>query len=112
MTEQLRDFAMQIRAGRQCPASVLIVNYNGSSLLSDCLKSLTACTGEKREIVVVENGSTDDSVGVLARFPRVKVVHSGRNLGFAGGNNLGLRECQGDYVLLLNNDTIVTPGFL
>src|SRR5262249_30516999 len=68
--------------------------------------------GSEQEIIVVDNGSTDDSVDVLTRFPAVKVVRSAKNLGFAGGNNLGLTDCHGRYVLLLNNDTIVTPGFL
>jgi GT2 family glycosyltransferase len=92
--------------------SVLIVNYNGAGWLSDCLDSLGRVTYRPREVVVVDNGSRDGSLAVLAAHPEVRVVCSDTNLGFAGGNNLGLRHCMGDLILLLNNDTRVTPGFL
>ena len=92
--------------------SILIVNYNGASLLRDCLGSLAAVTYARREVLLVDNGSTDDSLKVVTAFPGVKVIRSDRNLGFAGGNNLGLPHCVGDYVLLLNSDTIVRPDFL
>jgi GT2 family glycosyltransferase len=92
--------------------SVLIVNYNGARWLRDCLESLASVTYPTREVVVVDNGSEDDSLEVLRGYPWVRVVKSERNLGFAGGNNLGLRHCQGALVLLLNNDTVVTAGFL
>lgn len=92
--------------------SILIVNYNGERFVGDCLESLAKTAGPVREVVVVENGSTDNSRAVLARYPWVHTVRSERNLGFAGGNNLGLRHCSGEYVLLLNNDTIVPPDFL
>jgi GT2 family glycosyltransferase len=111
MTEQFESHAADHPVVRPRQVSVLIVNYNGSKLLSDCLKSLKVSIIE-RKIVVVDNGSTDESVEVLKQFPEVNVVRSGKNLGFAGGNNLGLKDCHGDYVLLLNNDTIVTSGFL
>ena len=77
-----------------------------------CLNSVAGVSWKNREVIVVENGSTDNSLEVLGEFPWVTVVRSPSNLGFAGGNNLGLRHCSGDYVLLLNNDTIVTPNFL
>ena len=92
--------------------SIVIVNYNGAALLSDCLNSLASLSVRYREVIVVDNGSSDGSCQVLAGYPWVNVVRSESNLGFAGGNNLGLRHCSGDYVLLLNNDTIVTPNFL
>jgi len=92
--------------------SVLIVNYNGAPWLRDCLESLAAVTYANREVVVVDNGSGDDSLEVLSEYDWVVTVKSERNLGFAGGNNLGYRHCKGQFVLLLNNDTVVTPGFL
>jgi GT2 family glycosyltransferase len=92
--------------------SVLIVNFNGERWLRDCLQSLASVTYPNREVVVVDNGSEDQSREVLSDYHWVRVVKSERNLGFAGGNNLGLRHCKGRFVLLLNNDTIVTPGFL
>src|SRR5579859_7798728 len=93
-------------------ASVLVVNYNGARFLPGCLDSLLASKAPYREVIVVDNASTDGSLLVLERYPWVKVVKSSSNVGFAGGNNLGLRHCLGEYVLLLNNDTVVPAGFL
>lgn len=90
--------------------SIIIVNYNGAALLPGCLSSIAASVAPSSEIVVVDNGSSDESVRILAGYSWVKVVQSKQNLGFAGGNNLGLASCSGEYVLLLNNDTLVTPG--
>jgi len=98
--------------GRPPLVSILIANFNGARLLPDCLKSLEAVSYKNREVVVIDNGSTDDSLKILAKYPWVKVVRSDINLGFAGGNNLGLRACSGDLILLLNNDTIVSRDFL
>lgn len=92
--------------------SILIVNYNGQDLLRGCLESLANETYRPREVVVVDNASTDNSLAVLQEFPWVKVIHSQQNLGFAGGNNLGLLHCSGEFILLLNNDTVAQPGFL
>lgn len=99
-------------AGDPPRVSVIIVNFNGARLLPACLDSLAASTCPNREVIVVDNASSDDSLQVLERYPWVKVVRCERNLGFAGGNNAGLKHCTGDYVLLLNNDTIVDPGFI
>jgi GT2 family glycosyltransferase len=99
--------------GKEPPrVSILIVNFNGAAYLRACLDSLRAVTWSNREVVVVDNGSSDDSLEVLARYPEAAVVRSQANLGFAGGNNLGLRHCSGEYILLLNNDTVVPPDFL
>jgi GT2 family glycosyltransferase len=66
--------------------------------------------------VIVDNASEDETAmwlqDVARHYPNVKVVLSHENLGFSGGNNLGVRECRGDYIILLNNDTVVTPGWL
>lgn len=92
--------------------SVLIVNYNGEKLLPACLNSVVSAVGDFADVVVVDNGSCDKSIEILNRFGGIRVVRNNENLGFAGGNNTGLAACSGDYVLLLNNDTIVPPGFL
>jgi GT2 family glycosyltransferase len=92
--------------------SILIVNYNGAEVLRDCLTSLRQVTYPRFEVVVVENGSNDDSGEVLRQHPSVRVLQSDHNRGFAGGNNFGLPACNGEFVLLLNSDTIVTPDFL
>lgn len=79
----------------------------------DCLKSLNSVTYPNYEIILVDNNSQDGSVEAIGKkYPKVKMVQSSENLGFAGGNNLGLKKTDGDYVLLLNNDTKVTESFL
>jgi GT2 family glycosyltransferase len=92
--------------------SILIVNFNGAAVLPDCLASLRQINYPDFEVVVVDNASTDGSKKNLAENPDVRVLPSDFNRGFAGGNNFGLPECRGKFVLLLNSDTIVTPGFL
>lgn len=92
--------------------SILVVNYNGEAFLEACLDSLRHIDYPNFEVVVVDNASTDRSWQVLERFHEVRRVRSDRNRGFAGGNNFGLRHCTGDLILLLNSDTVVTPGFL
>ena len=92
--------------------SILLVNYNGAALLPNCLSSLRKVRHPSHELVVVDNASQDNSLEVLRRFPEVRVITSPENLGFAGGNNLGLPHCQGRLILLLNTDTLVEPPFL
>jgi GT2 family glycosyltransferase len=93
--------------------SVITVNYNGKRWLKDCLSSLSKQTYKNYEIILVDNGSTDGSAAyVKSNFPKVKVIRNKENSGFAGGNNLGYQNSDGDYILLLNNDTKVNPDFL
>jgi len=89
--------------------SVVIVNWNGAHLLGPCLDSLRAhCAGASYEVIVVDNGSTDESRALLAsRYPWVQSCLLPDNLGFAGGNNHGIRLARGRHVLLLNNDTLL-----
>jgi GT2 family glycosyltransferase len=96
--------------------SFLVLNWNGEEIISHCLdaatKALNPFAGDA-EIVVVDNGSTDNSPSLIEReFPEVKLFRLERNLGFSEGNNWGARKCQGDVIILLNNDAIVQPGFL
>jgi GT2 family glycosyltransferase len=94
--------------------SVIIVNFNGLSVLKPCLESLLKSDYPNYEIIVVDNGSADQSVKYLEKvsFKNVKVITSETNVGFAGGNNLGLSEVEGKYLLLLNNDTLVPKNLL
>lgn len=89
----------------------IVLNWNGRDVLGDCLRSLLANDYQNLQILVVDNGSNDGSVSLVSdAFPTVQVLSSPTNLGFAAGNNLGIREAlqQGiDYLLLLNNDTVV-----
>lgn len=94
--------------------SVVILNWNGKNDTLACLTSLEQA--ESPDIIVVDNGSTDDSVvEIRKRFPEVTLLETGQNLGYAGGNNAGIEYAlkQGaDLVLLLNNDTIVSRHFI
>lgn len=94
--------------------SVIVLNYNGREHLDPCFNSLaqTDYPGEM-ELIFVDNASTDPSVEHMQRYhPGVKIVTSSSNLGFVGGNNLGVRAAQGEYVVFLNNDMRVEADWL
>jgi GT2 family glycosyltransferase len=95
-------------------ATVVIVNWNGAHLLPDCLEGLRRQTGEIAfQTWVVDNDSHDDSVSLLReRYPEVRVLESGANRGFAGGNNVALREVTTPFAVLLNNDAVPEPDWL
>lgn len=94
--------------------SIVIANYNGAKLLQRCLESIRRQTFEDFEVVVVDNGSSDDSVRMLREWsdPRVRLIEETRNLGFAGGNNVAIEATEADLILLLNNDTEISDAFL
>ncbi len=92
--------------------SILVVNFNGARFLTDLFASLQKLTYPHYEVVLVDNASSDESISIINKYPWVKLVRSEKNLGFAGGNNLGLKHCFGDFVCLLNNDMVVHPEFL
>jgi len=94
--------------------SVIIVNYNVRYYLEQCLISLQkALQGIDAEVIVVDNHSRDDSVAYLsARFEQVRFIKRNHNLGFSRANNVGIRQSQGEYVLLLNPDTVVGESTL
>ena len=92
--------------------SVIIVSYNVKHFLEQCLRSVEqAAQGVKHEIIVVDNASTDGSVKYIQeRFPNITLIASDENLGFARANNLAIKKSKGEYVLLLNPDTIVAEN--
>ncbi len=95
--------------------SAIVVNYNGKRYLDDCLSSLAAqdYPRDQYEMIVVDNGSSDGSVeAIRARFPTVRLIPLSRNRGFAAANNEGFRQAKGDYLALLNNDTLVDRHWL
>jgi GT2 family glycosyltransferase len=94
--------------------SVVIVAWNAKHYLELCLESLVKAPSRRSvETLVVDNASTDGtSEMVEARFPWVKLIRSAENLGFAKGNNVAIRQCQGRYIALVNPDVIVFPGCL
>jgi GT2 family glycosyltransferase len=95
---------------------IIVLNWNGKHDTLACLESLEQLSYPNLQVLVMDNGSSDDSVAVIrACFPHRSLLEIGENLGFAGGNNVGLRyalEQGADYALLLNNDTIVALDFV
>jgi GT2 family glycosyltransferase len=94
--------------------SVVIVGWNAKHYLELCLESLAKAPQRRStEVLVVDNASTDGSVEMIeTKFPWVKLIKSSENLGFAKGNNVAIRQCQGRYIALVNPDVIVFPGCL
>jgi GT2 family glycosyltransferase len=101
---------------REPRVSIIILNWNSYDVTRDCLLSLRKLEYSNHEVVVVDNGSIDSSGERLAQeLPEIRLIRNEQNLGFAGGNNVGIRNALDrgtDYLLLLNNDTVVTPNFL
>ncbi|MCX7013394.1 MAG: glycosyltransferase family 2 protein [Candidatus Sumerlaeota bacterium] len=93
--------------------SVIIITLNGADVIDGCLRSLLANEGPRFEILVVDNGSTDSTARLVGeRFPQARLIHLPRNLGFAGGANVGIQASRGEIVVLLNDDTICAPDLL
>lgn len=86
--------------------SIISVNYKTKPYLARMLESLFAHLACEAEVFVVDNASGDDLSELQAKFPQVKFIFSEKNLGFAGGNNLAIREAKGDYILLVNPDIV------
>src|SRR3990172_1565611 len=101
----------------QPKVSIVILNWNGLDDTLECLEALRSCTYPNCETIVVDNGSAGDQVRRLRQkvASGVHIIENPENYGFAGGCNVGIRFALSrgaDYVLLLNNDTIVDPAFL
>jgi GT2 family glycosyltransferase len=94
--------------------SIIIINFNCRDDILKCLISLQSVSHELSvEIIIVDNGSTDDSCVVIEKsYPAVQVIRTGQNLGFAAGCNVGIQAATGRHVMLLNPDTEVLPGAL
>lgn len=88
--------------------SVITINYNGLKDTCELIDSLPL-EDKSIEVIVVDNASKEDEASVIeARYPAVKVIRSNKNLGFAGGNNLGIKAAQGKYLFFINNDTLIS----
>ncbi len=93
--------------------SIVIVNYNTRDLILDCLRALKRAktASDVWEVIVVDNGSTDDSSEVIREdFPQVILLTNKTNVGYTKANNQGIAKAKGDFILLLNSDTEVSPG--
>jgi GT2 family glycosyltransferase len=94
--------------------SVIVVNHNRAELLRQCLRSLLEQTYVSTEILVVDNGSSDHSRTVVESFTDapIRLLALECNRGFAGGNNVAIREAEGDFIALMNNDAMADPGWI
>jgi GT2 family glycosyltransferase len=94
-------------------ASFVVVNFNGRDFLEPCLESILAQTVPASEVIVVDNGSSDDSVSLVrGREPAVRLIEAGRNLGFPAACNRGIKASSGELVAILNNDIVLHPQWL
>ena len=90
----------------ECNLSIITINYNGIIDTCELIESIPF--SDDLEVIVVDNASQEDEASIISeRYPHVKVIRSNNNLGFAGGNNLGIKEAKGKYIFLINNDTIL-----
>jgi GT2 family glycosyltransferase len=107
---------MTVAANSNPAVSCVVLNWNGWRDTIECLEALKKCTYPQLTVIVVDNGSTDDSAAkIRSAHPDILLLESGRNLGFAGGNNIGIRHAlahEADCVWLLNNDTKPAPDAL
>ncbi len=91
--------------------SIISINYNQAKVTCELIESLKKVHYPNIEIIVVDNASAED-LSSIAAYPEVRLIRSKHNLGFSGGNNLGIKAAKGEYFLFLNNDTEVEPDFL
>lgn len=93
--------------------SVVVVNWDASAALRDCLSSLREQSRRPDELIVVDNGSSDDSIEMVVRdFAEARILSLPSNQGYCRGANAGLAVCRGDLILFLNNDTACAPDFV
>lgn len=93
--------------------SIIILNYNGGKLVEECIDSVLKSDYTNFEVILVDNNSKDDSHKKCKElFPNILLIENKENLGFCGGNNVGIRAARGEYVVILNPDTVVEPDWL
>ena len=91
--------------------SVIVLNYNAGELLLNCIKSIKKSAYKNLEIIVVDNISTDKSQEICKeKYPNIKLIQNDENFGYCEGNNIGIRKARGDFIMILNPDTIVEPN--
>jgi GT2 family glycosyltransferase len=93
--------------------AIVILNWNGRAYLEKFLPSVVASSYSNKEIIVADNGSTDDSrTFLIERFPQVRLIALNQNFGFSGGYNRAVKQVSAEYLILLNSDVEVTPGWI
>ena len=93
--------------------SFIVVNWNGLETVAECLDSLLEQTHTNREIIFVDNHSSDGSLELVRdRYPLDKLISLDQNLGYAEANNIGFAQAEGEYIALVNNDAVLDPRWL
>ncbi len=93
--------------------SVIVLNYNAGELLLNCIESIKKSAYKNLEIIVVDNISTDKSQETCKeKYPDIKLIQNNENFGYCEGNNIGIRAAKGDYIIILNPDTIVESNWI
>ena len=93
--------------------SIVILNYNAEEFLDECISSIYKTEKVNFEIILVDNASNDKSYRECTqKFPEIKLIENKKNLGYCEGNNIGIRASKGEFVVVLNPDTVVTPTWL
>ena len=93
--------------------SIIIPHYNGEKILLRCLKSLFKYTPDNHEIIIVDNGSSDNSTKIIeTQFPKVELIYNKTNLGYAEACNIGAIKAKNNYLIFLNNDTELTEKWI
>ena len=93
---------------QECKLSIITVNYNGIKDTCELIDSITFT--DNMEVIVVDNGSIENEASLISQnYPQVKTIRCDKNIGFAGGNNLGIKAAKGKYLFLINNDTFFRP---
>ncbi|MBU0472740.1 MAG: glycosyltransferase [Bacteroidetes bacterium] len=105
----------KVKSQKEQRISIVLLSYNNKKYIEECLNSIRKYTKHNHEIVIIDNASDKETIEFLKVFSsenNVKLVLNKENLGFPGGNNVGINNSIGDYILFINNDTIVTEGWL
>ena len=93
--------------------SIVVLNYNAGDLLLNCIESIFKTKNVEYEVIVVDNSSTDDShKKCKEKFPQINLIENKENFGYCEGNNIGIRQAKGEFIVILNPDTIVEPNWL
>lgn len=114
--KQFLETGIQISTFFRKPVSIIILTWNAHEYTIKCISSIRRHTNYPHEIIFVDNGSTDGTVEYLRKlvkeYPHYKLIENQENKGFAAGNNQGVAAANGEYIMLLNNDVLVSDGWL